>query len=488
MSRKVEAGAGLSEGSQRHIRVITLVVASALFMENLDATVIATSLPAIATDLRVDPVLLKLAFTSYLVALAIFIPVSGWLADKLGARSVFRVAVLVFTLASIGCAAAGDLATLVVARFLQGVGGAMMVPVGRLLILRAVPKHEIVSAMAWLTVPALIAPVLGPPIGGFITTYYHWRWIFWLNVPIGILGIALATRYLAEGLRQPVPPLDGLGFAISGIGLSALVFGATLVGRDELGRSTGPLLLALGFGLGFLYVLHARRNPHPVIDLRLLAIPTFCASMLGGALFRIGIGAIPFLLPLMLQLGFGLTAFASGSLTFVAAAGALVMKLTAAPILRRFGFRRVLVANALLSALLLGATALFTAATPHLVIMLVLLTGGFFRSLQFTSLNALAVADIEPDELSRATSFSAVVQQVSLSLGVAFAAMALEASQAARGSSVLATADFAAAFVTIAAVSATSALVFVRLPANAGGAVSGHVTPESRTGYFDPRS
>jgi EmrB/QacA subfamily drug resistance transporter len=464
----------LQSESRRTTRTITLVVASALFMENLDSTVIATSLPQIAGDLGVDPVLLKLAFTSYLVSLAIFIPVSGWLADRIGARHVFRAAVLVFTLASIGCALADDLPTLVAARFAQGLGGAMMVPVGRLIVLRAVPKHEMVANTAWLTVPALIAPVIGPPIGGFVTTYYHWRWIFWLNVPFGLLGILLASLLMPKGERQAVPPFDWLGFGLCGLGLSAVVFGSTLIGRDVLGGAAGPLMAALGLGVLALYVAHARRIAHPVLDLALLRIPAFRACVVGGTLFRVGAGALPFLLPLMLQLGFGLSAFASGMLTFVAAAGALLMKLTAAPILRRYGFRQVLLWNGLLSAGLLGATALFTPATPHAVIMAVLLVAGFFRSLQFTSINTLGYADIAPPEMSRATSFAAVAQQVSLSLGVAAAALVLEASQAIRGDEVLVVADFAIAFIAVAAVSALSAPIFARLPSDIGSEVSGH--------------
>jgi EmrB/QacA subfamily drug resistance transporter len=455
-------------------RVITLVVAAALFMENLDGTVIATSLPAIAQDLSVDPIILKLAFTSYLVALAVFIPVSGWCADRFGALTVFRASIGVFIAASIGCAMAGDLPTLVAARFGQGVGGAMMVPVGRLIILRVVAKSEMLRAMAWLTVPALVAPVIGPPLGGFITTYYDWRWIFWLNVPIGLAGIVFATFIIPQVRADFVPPLDAVGFVLCGAGLSSLIFGLTLLGREVLPEWAAMSLVAGGGALVALYVLHARRTAHPIVDLSLLRIATFRASVAGGALFRIGIGAIPFLLPLMLQLAFGLSPFASGMLTFAAAAGALTMKFTAAPILRRLGFRRVLAANTLICAALLGAVALFTTQTPHLVIVAVLLAGGFFRSLQFTSLNALAYADVEPGRMSRATSFAAAAQQLALSIGVAFAALVLEASMALRGGSELATADFAAGFVAVALVTALPAAYFLRLAPDAGAEVSGH--------------
>ncbi|MEZ5666899.1 MAG: MFS transporter [Alphaproteobacteria bacterium] len=456
------------------VRVTTLVIATALFMENLDSTVIATSLPAIAADLGVDPIILKLAFTAYLVSLAIFIPVSGWCADRFGARGVFRAAIAVFTVASIGCAMADSLFGLVAARFGQGVGGAMMVPIGRLIVLRVVEKRALVAAMAWLTVPALVAPMLGPPLGGFITTYYHWRWIFWLNVPIGLAGIVLATLLIPPIQGYEARPMDWLGFLLSGLGLSALIFGFTLVGRDVLPEPGAEGLVAFGLALVALYVLHARRSPHPLIDLALLQVTTFRISVVGGTLFRVGIGAIPFMLPLMLQLGFGLTPFASGSLTFVSAAGALAMKLTAAPILRRFGFRQVLLVNTLLSGVLLAAVAAFVPSTPVLLILAVLLAGGFFRSLQFTSLNALAYADIDAPRMSRATSFNAVVQQVALAAGVALAATVLEVSQAARGATALATPDFAAGFIVVAVLSTLSALIFARLAPDAGAEVSGH--------------
>ena len=375
--------------------LIPLVVASALFMENMDASVIATSLPAIAADLNVDPVILKLAFTAYLVSLAIFIPVSGWCADRFGARRVFQAAIAVFVIASIGCASATNLAGLVGARALQGVGGAMMVPVGRVIVLRAVPKSRLVQALAWLTVPALVGPVMGPPLGGFITTYFHWRYIFWINVPVGLLGIVLAAAFMPAGIRRDPGPLDWRGFFLAGVGVASLVFGFTVAGRDFLPGHTATMLMIGGVGLIAAYVLHSLRATNPLIDLRLLAIPTFYASVAGGFLFRVGIGAIPFLLPLMLQLSFGLSPFASGSITFVAAAGALIMKFTAGPILRRFGFRVVLVANAVISAVFMVFNGMFTIATAHWIILTVLLTGGFFRSLQFTALNAIAYADLD---------------------------------------------------------------------------------------------
>jgi EmrB/QacA subfamily drug resistance transporter len=455
--------------------LIPLIVACALFMENLDSTALATALPAIAASLGESPLRLSLAITSYLFALAVFIPISGWVADRFGARRVFRVAIAVFVLGSILCGFSTTIWHLVLARTLQGMGGAMMVPVGRLVLLRSVAKADLVRAMAWLTMPALIGPMLGPPLGGFLTTYLSWRWIFWINVPIGVLGIVLVSMFIPNLREERPPPLDLLGFLLSAVGLLGLVFGFETIGRDLVPWSTALLLLAVGIVGIVLYVLHAVRTLHPLIDLGLLGIPTFRASVLGGSLFRIGIGATPFLLPLMLQAGFGLSAFRSGLLTFAAAAGAMAMKLTAAPTLKQFGFKRVLIANALISAAFIAANGLFEPSTPHLLILGVLLAGGFFRSLQFTSINALAYADIEREWMSRATSFASMMQQLSLSFGVGSGALLLHLTVAARGDERVAAGDFAPAFFVVALVSALSALAYLRLPTDAGAEVSGRL-------------
>jgi EmrB/QacA subfamily drug resistance transporter len=456
-------------------RLIPLVVASALFMENMDSTVIATSLPAIAADLGVDPVILKLAFTTYLLSLTVFIPVSGWCADRYGARNVFRAAIAVFTLGSIACGFAGSLEMLIAARAVQGLGGAMMVPVGRLILLRTTPKSELVRALALLTMPALMGPILGPPVGGFITTYFHWRWIFWINIPAGLVGLALATLYMPDVQEERPPALDGLGFVLSGGGLSALVFGTTVVGRDVLPSYGASALIALGAILLALYLVHARRRAHPILDLKLLDIETFRSGVIGGSVFRIGIGSVPFLMPLMLQVGFGLTPFQSGSLTFAAAAGALTMKFTAARILKRFGFKTALLVNGVISTGFLAGQGLFTPETPHLVILAVLLVAGFFRSLQFTALNAISYSDIAQRDMGRATSLYSVAQQLSLAMGVACAAFVLEAAQYLRGDTSLSVDDFAIAFFVVALVSGLSVFSYLRLPPDAGSEVSGKV-------------
>ncbi|HBF61546.1 MAG TPA: MFS transporter [Methyloceanibacter sp.] len=451
---------------------ITLIVSVALFMETMDSTIIATSLPAIAADLGEDPIALKLALTSYLLSLAVFIPISGWMADRFGARTVFRAAIVVFTLGSLACGFATSLLDFILFRVVQGIGGAMMVPVGRLVILRSVPKEELISALAWLTVPALMGPVIGPPLGGFITTVFDWRWIFWINIPVGLLGIYLASRFIENFRADKVPPLDLKGFFLSGIGLAGLAFGFTIIGQPLFPPWVVVSLLTVGAVSCTLYVRHALSIPAPLLDLRLLKIDTFFANIAGGFLFRIGVGATPFLLPLYFQLGFGMNPLQSGLLTFSIAIGAVAMKTAAAPILRRFGYKPVLVWNALITAAFIAVCALFTAATPQALILATLLVGGFFRSLEFTAINTIAYADIGEHEMSKATSFASVSQQLSMSAGVAVGALVLELQRMGRESHEVLASDFPLAFLIVGACAASSALIFLRLPKDAGSSLS----------------
>jgi EmrB/QacA subfamily drug resistance transporter len=454
--------------------VVPLVVACALFMENLDSTVIATALPTIARSLNENPLHLNLAITSYLLSLAIFIPISGWMADRFGARTIFRAAIVVFMLGSVACGLANSLSELVAARILQGIGGSMMTPVGRLILLRSIPKAGLVKAMSYLTVPALIGPVIGPPIGGFIVTYADWRWIFFINIPIGLIGI-LAVTLLIENVREEtVPPLDLRGFVLIGLGLAGLIFGFETIGREVLSLNVTTGLLVGGAICSLLYVWHSRRAKAPIVDFGLLRLPTFRASILGGLLFRMGLGALPFLLPLMLQLGFGLSALQSGLLTFASAAGAMTMKMTAGPIIRVFGFRRVLIGNAVISGLFLMSYALFKPDTAHLVIFLALLAGGFFRSLQFTAINTLAYADVPSPRMSKATSFASMMQQLSLSIGVAIGALLLHVTISLRGGIEVGAQDFIPAFLAIGALCVTSLIFYLPLASDAGAEVSGH--------------
>jgi EmrB/QacA subfamily drug resistance transporter len=446
-------------------------------MEQVDATVIATALPAIAVDLAVDPIALKLAFTAYLLGLAIFIPASGWAADRFGARAVFSWAIVVFTIGSNASGFSSTLEEFVAARVLQGVGGAMMTPVGRLVVIRSAPRSELVNLMAWLTIPSLLGPMMGPPLGGFIVTFFDWRWIFWINVPVGIVGFILARLFVPDFRAEEPGRFDALGFVLLGTGLSGLVFGLSVFGQAFVPMEASLVLLAIGFTSTALYVWHARRAARPLLDLALFKYRTLFTGVVGGFLFRIGIGSIPFLLPLMLQLGLGLTAFETGMLTFAGAGGALLMKFTAAPIVRRFGFKPVLVANGVISSAFIAATGLFIFGVPHSVIIVVLLVGGFFRSLQFTSLNVLSYADVPEEQTSRATSLSSVSQQVALSTGVAVAAFILETLRSMNGDHTIALTDYMTAFFIVGAISLIPVFIYLRLPADAGASMSGRRQP-----------
>jgi EmrB/QacA subfamily drug resistance transporter len=450
-------------------RLVPLIVAVALFMENMDSTVIATSLPAIAADIGTNPLALKLAVTTYLLALAIFIPASGWTADRFGARVIFRTAIAVFMVGSIGCALAHSLEHFVVARFLQGMGGAMMAPVGRLVLVRSVDKRKLVDAMTWLTMPALIGPLLGPPLGGFITTYFAWHWIFIINIPIGLVGIVLVTRHIENVRGEIQEPFDALGTVLAGLGIGCLAFGLTAVGlKNFLPTSVLAAMIAAGAVFIGLYVLHARRTPAPVMDLSLFRLPSFRGGVAGGFVFRVGAGALPFLLPLMLQVGFHKTPFQSGLITFATAVGAMSMKTAIPLLLRRFGYRNVLTWNALTASGLVAACALFSATTPVFVMIVVLFAGGFFRSLQFTSAMTIGFAEVEPARMSRATSLAAVCQQLSVSTGVAIGALAVETVLAFRGETVIGESDFAPAFLLVGGISALSIFMFASMPKDTG--------------------
>ncbi len=455
-------------------RLTALIVACALFMQNLDSTVIATALPTMARAFGAEPTHMNVALTSYLLSLGVFMPCSGWLADRYGTRTIFRLAIALFTLGSVLCGMADSLLFLVFARILQGFGGAMMVPVGRLVLLRTTPKSELVAAMAWLSMPALLGPVLGPPIGGFIVTWFSWRLIFDINIPIGILGITLVTLFI-EDIREPrAAPFDWRGFLLSGIGLASLMFGLETIGRGVVPRWASLSAIGAGLVAGLLYAWHARIHPRPLIDLTLFRIRTFSVAVGAGTMFRIGIGAVPFLLPMMLQLSFGHSAAESGLITFVSSLGALVMKPVAVGVLRRLGFRHTLVWNAILSAVLLGMCAWFAPSWPVVLIYAVLLSGGFFRSLQFTAYNALAYADVPRERMSAATSFYSAMQQISLTLGVSAAAASLTVTMALSGHAEPLLSDFSSAFVVVALISLCAAPLALTMPRNAAAEMSGH--------------
>ena len=452
--------------------IAPLIVACAMFMESVDANVIVTALPAMARDFGRDPVTLKIAVTSYVLGLGVFIPVCGWLADKFGARTIFRTAIGIFVTGSLLCAASNSLATFTVARFIQGVGGAMMVPVGRIIIFRVVEKADFIRAMNYLSVPAMLGPAAGPLLGGFITTYLHWRLIFFINVPVGILGIYLTNRYIAN-TREPDPgPLDWIGFILSAAGAVLLLLGLSLIGGELISNTNAFGMCAIGAVLLALYAVYALRVPLPLLDLRFFKVPTFQASVLGGSLFRIGLGALPFLLPLLLQEGHGMSAFQSGLITCASAFGGMFMRTIASSVLRQFGFRTVLVFNAALSGISIAACGLFFPHTPTWIIWIVVLLGGFFPALQFTSLNSLTYAEIANRDVGRATSLGSVVQQMSLGLGVTVGGIVLQISRALHGHPDIMWSDFWPAFLVVGLCSFASIPVTMRLPHRAGEDIS----------------
>jgi EmrB/QacA subfamily drug resistance transporter len=458
----------------RDPRIVAAIVASALFMQNLDASVVATALPAMARDLGTDPVHLSVAITSYLVSLCVFIPVSGWVADRFGARRVFMLAIVVFTCASALVGLSQGLPSLVAARVLQGVGGAMMVPVGRLLLLRRVRKEELITAMTWLTMPGLLGPVFGPPVGGLLTDAFSWRAVFWLNIPVGMIGLLLVWRFIPEVDKQDPGPLDMRGLTLWGLAIAFVMAGLETVGRPIAPEGFAPATLVAGIACVVFAVRHSRRARRPAVDLSLLRLPSFRIYMGGGSLFRVGAAALPFLLPLLLQLVFGYSASASGMVTFATALGAFAMKPLVRPALKRWGFRNVLIFNGLLAVAFLALCAAFTPAWPAWLIIVVLGIGGLTRALQFTSLATLSFADVPQEKLAPATAMSGTMQQLGQALGVVLGSLSLEVALLATGNGAPGHAEFAIGFLIAGGVMLVSLPSVLRLPKDIGAGVSGH--------------
>lgn len=456
-------------------RGVVWLVAGALFMELLDATVITTALPQMAQTFHVRAVDLSTGMSAYMLALAVFIPLSGWIADRFGPRQVFASALLIFTAASLLCSLSTSLWEFTAARVLQGMGGALMVPVGQVLVLRSTTKDRLVNAIAMLTWPALTAPVLGPPLGGFITTHWGWHWIFLLNIPLGLFGFLLTLR-LVSGQAGQRRPFDTPGFLLSGVGCSALMLACDLSSHSPFKAVQVGLFGIIGVTAMILAVRHLRRAPHPLVDLAALAIPTFSVAMWSGSLFRIALSSAPFLLPLMFQLVFDLPATTSGLLLLALFAGNICMKPGTSWVMRRWGFRRVLAGNGLLVALGFLASASLSPATPRAAIVAVLFVCGMCRSMQFTCINSLSFGDVPAERMNGASTLSSIYAQMSSGLGVAIAALALQIGALMHGSAgaTPTLTDFRLAFVMMALVSLLALAGSLRLPANAGAQVSGH--------------
>ena len=458
---------------------ISLLVAGAFFMENLDGTVIVTAIPAMAKSFGVHPVDLSIGVSAYILALAVLIPASGWLADRFGARTIFASAIVVFTVSSVLCGFSQNLAFFTFARVLQGLGGAMMVPVGRLVVLRSARKEDLISAIAIIVWPGLAAPVLGPPLGGFITTYFSWHWIFYLNVPLGIVALWFALRLVPQSERDE-KPFDWLGFLLTGIACFSFMLGIEFLSRsDPPWLETGGLLLG-GVIFGALAVWQARREPHPLVDLWALRLKSFSLTIWGGTLFRASIGAVPFLLPLLFQIGFGLDAFVSGLLVLSVFAGNIVMKIFTTGTLNRFGFRRVLLVNGLLNGIVILACALITPETPVPVIVGLLFVSGLTRSMQFTTLATIAFAEVPPERMNGANTLSNIAQPLGMALGIAVAALALRAAALAfpAGTGALSLTQFHLAFVVIGLIALVAVIDTVGVAPDAGDVLR---KPRTRT-------
>jgi EmrB/QacA subfamily drug resistance transporter len=444
--------------------VVPLIVASALIMQQIDSTSISTALPSMAAGLDTPLLSLHHAITVYFLAQAAFLPISGWLADRFGAKQVFCCAILLFTLASLLCATSTSLPMLIGARLLQGFGGALMLPTGRLILVRSVSREELVSAMILMSLPVVIGPTIGPLVGGLILTMGSWRWIFLINLPFGMAAIAATWFFIDKIPVGERHPFDMIGFVLSGFGIGALIFGLDLFA--EQGSGAALSLAVLGMAAMAVYILHSRRNKDAILDLRLFRYATFRSSLLGGSMFRMCFSTVPFLLPLLMQTVFGYTPLQSGSITFISAIGAFGMRTMIKKILDRYGFRNVLLWNTLICGISFALYATFTDATAPAVMMFVIFIGGVFRALQATCINTLAFAEVATEEMSHATSLSQMAQRVSQSLGIASAAILLR--HASGASETLTIHDFVVTFLVIATVSTTSWISFFLLPKTAG--------------------
>jgi EmrB/QacA subfamily drug resistance transporter len=450
------------------------VVATALFMEQLDATIVNTAIPSIAATLQVTPLSLKSVVTSYIISLAVGIPVSGWMADRFGTRKVFGIAIAVFTLASVLCGLAQNVPMMVAARMLQGLGGAMMMPVGRLAIIRTFPKSELLAAMNFVIIPALIGPLLGPTVGGLMVHWLSWRAIFFVNVPVGLLALYLVYRHMPDYRGDNPRPLDVVGLILFSSGTAILSWLLEIFGEHSLDPTTVVLMLVLSVSLIGAYVWHASGAEFPLLRLTLLKVRTFRIAVGGGFITRLGVGGLPFLLPLLYQLGLGMPAWQSGLLMMPAAAAAMCMKLVAPKILARFGYRQVLVVNTIFIGLTIGLFSLVDAGTPLIAIVGIGLMQGFCNSMQFSSMNTLAYADIEPRDSSQASTLSSSFQQLSMSFGLATGSIvtAWFLGRVSQTNQVLVTTAIHHAFLTLALVTVVSAALFARLRREDGESIS----------------
>lgn len=459
-------------------RYLPWIVAVALFMENLDATIVNTAVPTISASLGVAPLSLKAVLTSYTLSLAVFIPISGWLADRFGTRNIFRLAIWLFLIGSLACGLAPSVPFLVAARVLQGLGGAMMTPVGRLALVRTFPRSEMLTTMNYVIIPALLGPLLGPFTGGVIVHWTSWRVIFFVNIPLAVIGLCLVHRHMPDYRDPQVPPLDRVGFVLFSAGIALLSYVLEVFGEHQHGS---PLITALAITAILLlatYRWHERRTKTPLIELALFHMRTFRIAVLGGFVTRLGFGGMPFLLPLLYQLGLGFAPWQAGLLTMPQALAAMGLKLISRPVMKLFGHRRVLIGNTILLGLTMMAFTQIDRTAPLGAIIALSLAQGLFASLQFTAMNSLVYADIDDRDASMAGSIASTAQQLSLSFGVAIGSLTVgwflgqvDQTNAAETIPALHKAFFALGAITI-----VSSLTFVGLHPHDGNNIS-HRSP-----------
>ncbi len=462
-------------------RNIALLVAGTFFMENLDGTILTTAAPSIGRSLGVPSVSIGITITAYLLTLAVLIPLSGWITRRLGSRRVFLAAIAIFTIASALCALSASLPELTIMRVLQGVGGAMMVPVGRLAVLRVTDRADLIRAVALLTWPALVAPIVAPLAGGFITTYFSWHWIFLINLPLGATAFVCTMRWIENTRTHEQHPFDWLTFLFGALASTGAVYGMEKLGGEGDHWQLPAIILTASALCGVLAIVAARRRPTTsLIDLESLGLKTYSLSIYGASAFRIAVSVLPFLLPLMFQIAFGLTAFQSGLYLFALFGGDLLMKVLVIQTLRRWGFRTVLIVNGICCACTMLVCATISPSTPSIIIGLILFVHGATRSLEFSCLTTLAYTEIPPHRMSRANGFLSAIMQFSLGMGIAVGAIALRLAAHAHGhsSALPQLADFHTAIFVVAVLALGPVVDALGLPHNAGASTSGHRQPE----------